>query len=182
MSEALGALKVERTAVRLSYRSGDYARTLVSRVGQLEVLVFAHRRLDEACPYLILDAHYGGSGGPLHGGVTQPTRPVDNAPHCHSEPPIDGGVPFCLNGDQPLNLTPGPPPLPSIKATPAVSRVLRISAMVRSRGCLAPRSKSTSVLGATFAASARLCRDHPRSARAARHCSGVIAAYCRQKG
>jgi putative transposase len=39
MSEALGAQKGERTAARLGYRSGYYDRTLVSRVGKLELRV-----------------------------------------------------------------------------------------------------------------------------------------------
>jgi putative transposase len=128
MSEALGAAKGERTTARLGYRSGYYDRTLVSRIGKLELRVpqdrhgrfstelferyqrsekalvaalaemyvqgvstrkvkaiteelcghsfsasaisainarldqglaeFAGRRLEEACPYLILDARY----------------------------------------------------------------------------------------------------------------------------
>jgi putative transposase len=128
MSEALGAEKGERTPQRLGYRAGYYRRTLVTRVGKLELRVpqdragrfstelferyqrsekahvaalaemyvqgvstrkvkaiteelcghsfsasaisainarldeelarFARRRLDEACPYLILDAPY----------------------------------------------------------------------------------------------------------------------------
>jgi putative transposase len=128
MTEALGAGKGERTPARLGYRSGYYGRTLVTRVGKLELRVpqdragrfstelferyqrsekalvaalaemyvqgvstrkvkaiteelcghsfsasaisainsrldeelaqFAGRRLDEACPYLILDARY----------------------------------------------------------------------------------------------------------------------------
>jgi putative transposase len=128
MAETLGAAKGERTTARLGYRSGYYDRTLVSRVGKLELRVpqdrhgrfstelferyqrsekalvaalaemyvqgvstrkvkaiteelcghsfsasaisainarldeglaeFAHRRLDEACPYLIVDARY----------------------------------------------------------------------------------------------------------------------------
>jgi putative transposase len=39
MTEALGAAKGERTAARLGYRSGYYGRTLVSRVGKLELRV-----------------------------------------------------------------------------------------------------------------------------------------------
>ena len=128
MTAALGAEKGERSAARLGYRSGHYDRTLVTRVGKLELRVpqdragrfstelferyqrsekalvaalaemyvqgvstrkvkaiteelcghsfsaasisainvkldeglaeFARRRLDEACPYLILDARY----------------------------------------------------------------------------------------------------------------------------
>jgi len=128
MTAALGAEKGERTPVRLGYRSGHYDRTLITRVGKLELRVpqdrhgrfstelferyqrsekalvaalaemyvqgvstrkvkaiteelcghsfsaaaisainvrldeglaqFAGRRLDEACPYLILDARY----------------------------------------------------------------------------------------------------------------------------
>ena len=128
MTEVLGAEKGERTLARLGYRSGYYDRTLVSRVGKLELRVpqdragrfstelferyqrsekalvaalaemyvqgvstrkvkaiteelcghsfsaaaisainikldeglaeFARRRLDEACPYLIVDARY----------------------------------------------------------------------------------------------------------------------------
>jgi transposase-like protein len=128
MTEALGAEKGERAAARLGYRSGYYGRTLVTRVGKLELRVpqdrhgrfstelferyqrsekalvaalaemyvqgvstrkvkaiteelcghsfsasaisaintrldeglaqFAGRRLDEACPYLIVDARY----------------------------------------------------------------------------------------------------------------------------
>ena len=39
MTDALGAEKGERTAVRLGYRSGYYSRTLVTRVGKLELRV-----------------------------------------------------------------------------------------------------------------------------------------------
>src|SRR6185437_11760258 len=39
MTEAIGAEKSERTAERLSYRSGYYNRSLVTRVGTLELRV-----------------------------------------------------------------------------------------------------------------------------------------------
>jgi transposase-like protein len=39
MTDALGAGKSERTGARLGYRSGYYARTLVTRVGKLELRV-----------------------------------------------------------------------------------------------------------------------------------------------
>jgi putative transposase len=39
MAEAIGAAKGERTAARLSYRSGYYERSLVTRVGTLELRV-----------------------------------------------------------------------------------------------------------------------------------------------
>jgi putative transposase len=39
MSEALGAEKGERTPARLGYRAGHYPRTLVTRVGKLELRV-----------------------------------------------------------------------------------------------------------------------------------------------
>ena len=39
MDEALGARKGERTAGRLGYRSGYYGRTLLTRVGPLELRV-----------------------------------------------------------------------------------------------------------------------------------------------
>ena len=39
MTEAVGAGKGERTASRLGYRSGYYARTLITRVGKLELRV-----------------------------------------------------------------------------------------------------------------------------------------------
>ena len=39
MTDALAAGKGERTAARLGYRSGYYARTLVTRVGKLELRV-----------------------------------------------------------------------------------------------------------------------------------------------
>src|ERR1700720_2972260 len=37
MTDALGAAKGERRAVRLGYRSGYYSRTLITRVGKLEL-------------------------------------------------------------------------------------------------------------------------------------------------
>ena len=37
MTDALGAEKGERTGARLGYRSGYYTRTLVTRVGKLEL-------------------------------------------------------------------------------------------------------------------------------------------------
>ena len=39
MTAALGAEKGERSAARLGYRSGHYDRTLVTRVGKLELRV-----------------------------------------------------------------------------------------------------------------------------------------------
>ena len=39
MEEALQAGKCERTAERLGYRSGSYGRTLITRVGKLELRV-----------------------------------------------------------------------------------------------------------------------------------------------
>jgi putative transposase len=39
MTETLGAAKGERTPERLGYRAGYYARTLVTRVGKLELRV-----------------------------------------------------------------------------------------------------------------------------------------------
>jgi len=39
MTDALGAEKGQRTAARLGYRSGYYSRTLVTRVGKLELRV-----------------------------------------------------------------------------------------------------------------------------------------------
>ena len=39
MTDALGAEKGERTVARLGYRSGYYTRTLVTRVGELELRV-----------------------------------------------------------------------------------------------------------------------------------------------
>ena len=39
MTDALGAEKGERTGARLGYRSGYYTRTLVTRVGKLELRV-----------------------------------------------------------------------------------------------------------------------------------------------
>jgi transposase-like protein len=37
MAEALGTEKGERTAGRLRYRSGHYGRTVITRVGKLEL-------------------------------------------------------------------------------------------------------------------------------------------------
>ena len=39
MTEALGAEKGERTETRLGYRSGYYSRSLITRVGALELRV-----------------------------------------------------------------------------------------------------------------------------------------------
>jgi putative transposase len=39
MSDAVGAEKGERTAARLGYRSGYHSRTLITRVGKLELRV-----------------------------------------------------------------------------------------------------------------------------------------------
>jgi putative transposase len=43
MAEALGAEKGERTTARLGYRSGYYGRTLVTRIGKLELRVLQDR-------------------------------------------------------------------------------------------------------------------------------------------
>src|SRR3546814_4883078 len=43
MDEALGAGKSERSDARLGYRSGHYPRTLVTRVGKLELRVAQDR-------------------------------------------------------------------------------------------------------------------------------------------
>ena len=49
MTEALGAEKGERSADRLDYRSGYYGRTLITRVGKLELRV-PQDRLRRASP------------------------------------------------------------------------------------------------------------------------------------
>ena len=43
MTDAVGAEKGERTAARLGYRSGCYTRTLVTRLGKLELRVSQDR-------------------------------------------------------------------------------------------------------------------------------------------
>jgi transposase-like protein len=43
MTEALGAEKGERTSIRQGYRSGYYGRTLITRVGKLELRVLQDR-------------------------------------------------------------------------------------------------------------------------------------------
>jgi transposase-like protein len=43
MTEALGAAKSERSDGRLGYRSGHYNRTLISRVGKLELRLLQDR-------------------------------------------------------------------------------------------------------------------------------------------
>ena len=43
MTEALGAEKSERIAGRQGYRSGYYGRTLITRIGQLELRVLVDR-------------------------------------------------------------------------------------------------------------------------------------------
>ena len=48
MDEALGAVKSERTPDRLGYRSGHYGRTLITRVGKLELRVPQDRLIDDA--------------------------------------------------------------------------------------------------------------------------------------
>lgn len=80
MEEAIGAQKSERTSERVGYRSGYCNRTLITRkavteelcghefsastIGRInktldeELEKFAHRKLEEAYPYLILDARY----------------------------------------------------------------------------------------------------------------------------
>jgi putative transposase len=46
MTEALGAEKGERAAGRQGYRSGYYGRTLITRVGKLELRVPQDRNVD----------------------------------------------------------------------------------------------------------------------------------------
>jgi putative transposase len=46
MAEALGAAKGERTPARLGYRSGYYSRSLITRVGTLELRVPQTARAD----------------------------------------------------------------------------------------------------------------------------------------
>jgi transposase-like protein len=57
MIDALGAAKGERTLSRLGYRSGYYGRTLITRVGKLELRVPQDRdgRLPLRVPLRALD-------------------------------------------------------------------------------------------------------------------------------
>ena len=48
MSEAVGAVKGQRSSERLSYRSGYYSRKLVTRVGTVELRVPQDRQGDSA--------------------------------------------------------------------------------------------------------------------------------------
>ena len=70
MTEALGAEKGERTAGRQGYRSGYYGRTLITRVGKLELRVPQDRDgpvLDRAVR--ALSALGAGAGGGAGGDV-----------------------------------------------------------------------------------------------------------------
>src|SRR3954453_2173764 len=73
MTEALGAEKGERTARRQGYRSGYYDRTLITRVGKLELRVPQDRtgrfstELFERVPALGAGAG-GGAGGDVRAG------------------------------------------------------------------------------------------------------------------
>ena len=55
MTEAIGAAKGERTEPRLSYRSGYYTRSLITRVGTLELRVPQDRmgRFSTSCSSVI---------------------------------------------------------------------------------------------------------------------------------
>ena len=64
MTEALGAEKGERAAGRQGYRSGYYGRTLITRVGKLELRVPQDRtgRFSTSCSNAI-SARAGAGGG-----------------------------------------------------------------------------------------------------------------------
>ena len=61
MTDAFAAEKGERTGARLGYRSGCYARTLVTRVGKLELRVTVLDRALRTLPALRAGA--GGDAG-----------------------------------------------------------------------------------------------------------------------
>ena len=65
MTEALGAEKGERAAERQGYRSGYYGRTLITRVGKLELRV--PQDLDRA--FRMVSAFGAGAGGGAGGDV-----------------------------------------------------------------------------------------------------------------
>jgi transposase-like protein len=67
MAEAVGAEKGERVEGRLSYRSGYYTRSLVTRVGKLELRVpqDRHGRFSTEI-FLALPAQREGLGGRAH--------------------------------------------------------------------------------------------------------------------
>src|SRR5512134_109562 len=52
MTEAVGAGKGERTANRVGYRSGYYGRTLITRIGKLELRVPQDHPFSEECTRL----------------------------------------------------------------------------------------------------------------------------------
>jgi putative transposase len=77
MSEALGAQKGERTEGRMGYRSGYYVRSLVTRVGKLELRVPQDRQ-GRFCTQLFEryqrseKAFGGGAGGDVRPGGQHP--------------------------------------------------------------------------------------------------------------
>jgi hypothetical protein len=70
--------------------------------------------------------------------------------------------------------TPGPPPFSSMNSTPAASKARLITSIVARRGSVSLDSNCRIVTTPTRAVSASCICVHSRSARAARHCAGVI--------
>ena len=87
MTEALGAEKGERTPARLGYRSGYYGRTLVTRVGKLELRVPQDRArplLDRAVRALpaLREGAGGGAGRDVRAGRVDPQGQGDHRGAC----------------------------------------------------------------------------------------------------
>src|SRR5918995_2110383 len=231
MTEALGAEKGERTAARLGHRSGYYGRSLVTRVGKLELRVpqdrqgrfstelfaryqrsekalvaalaemyvqgvstrkvkaiteelcdhsfsaaaisainarldqglaqFAGRRLDEACPYLIVDARgacpraaFGrpGGAGPRGRRDPQPGGPAGDRHQLGRPPQHPGGR--ARQPREPLELA--GLPAPAARARAVRRRVRRVG-----RPCRAPAGDRRGPAGGGLAALWSLSSGRP---------------------
>ncbi len=137
MDEALGASKGERTPEQLGYRSGYYGRTLVTRVGKLELRV----PQDRARPLLYrafraLRAFGAGLGGHACGDVfARRFDPEGQGDHGRAVRPWPLGL-VDLGHQQ----TPGREP-ESVSRAPASSSLLPTSSsMLAARGCARPAS------------------------------------------
>jgi hypothetical protein len=142
MTDALGAEKGERTAARLGYRSGYYTRTLVTRVGKLELrvpqdrdgrfsteLFERYQRSEQALVATLAEMYVQGvsTRKSLPSGLTRGSRrsPRNSAATPSRPRPSPPSTNAWMKASTPSPNAPLPSPLPTSSSTPGMRRCAR---------------------------------------------------------
>ena len=132
MTDALGAEKGERSAARLGYRSGYYSRTLITRVGKLELrvpqdrdgrfsteLFERYQRSEQVLVATLAEMYVQGVPGRSR------RSPRNSAAIPSRPPPFPRSTSVWTKASRPLPAAPSKSPFPTSSSTRATRRCAR---------------------------------------------------------